>query len=239
MIKNNINNKSYIGQSINIENRWTHHKSELNNNRHINDYLQNAWNKYGEDNFSFIVIEECKESELNEKEIYYINKYNSMNNGYNLCEGGNGIRGYRHTKEEIEKMRMIQNPKTVLQIDSQLNIVNKWHGTSHISKELGYSKRNIDLCCNMKYGHKTAYGYYWFYEEDYINDKINWDYYLSEQKIIYDGKKVVQKDLNGNIISTFISIMDAHKKTKINRQSIQYCLQGKQKYAKGFIFEYI
>ena len=239
MIKNNINNKSYIGQSINIENRWTHHKSELNNNRHINDYLQNAWNKYGEDNFSFIVIEECKESELNEKEIYYINKYNSMNNGYNLCEGGNGIRGYRHTKEEIEKMRMIQNPKTVLQIDSQLNIVNKWHGTSHISKELGYSKRNIDLCCKMEYGHKTAYGYYWFYEEDYINDKINWDYYLSEQKIIYDGKKVVQKDLNGNIISTFISIMDAHKKTKINRQSIQYCLQGKQKYAKGFIFEYI
>ena len=239
MIKNNINNKSYIGQSINIENRWTHHKSELNNNRHINDYLQNAWNKYGEDNFSFIVIEECKESELNEKEIYYINKYNSMNNGYNLCEGGNGIRGYRHTKEEIEKMRMIQNPKTVLQIDSQLNIVNKWHGTSHISKELGYSKRNIDLCCKMEYGHKTAYGYYWFYEEDYINDKINWDYYLSEQKIIYDGKKVVQKDLNGNIISTFISIMDAHRKTKINRQSIQYCLQGKQKYAKGFIFEYI
>ena len=239
MIKNNINNKSYIGQSINIENRWTHHKSELNNNRHINDYLQNAWNKYGEDNFSFIVIEECKESELNEKEIYYINKYNSMNNGYNLCEGGNGIRGYRHTKEEIEKMRMIQNPKTVLQIDFQLNIVNKWHGTSHISKELGYSKRNIDLCCNMEYGHKTAYGYYWFYEEDYINDKINWDYYLSEQKIIYDGKKVVQKDLNGNIISTFISIMDAHRKIKINRQSIQYCLQGKQKYAKGFIFEYI
>ena len=239
MIKNNINNKSYIGQSINIENRWTHHKSELNNNRHINDYLQNAWNKYGEDNFSFIVIEECKESELNEKEIYYINKYNSMNNGYNLCEGGNGIRGYRHTKEEIEKMRMIQNPKTVLQIDSQLNIVNKWHGTSHISKELGYSKRNIDLCCNMEYGHKTAYGQYWFYEEDYINHKINWDYYLSEQKIIYDGKKVVQKDLNGNIISTFISIMDAHRKTKINRQSIQYCLQGKQKYAKGFIFEYI
>lgn len=239
MIKNNVNDKSYVGQSINIENRWTHHKSELNNNKHINDYLQNAWNKYGEDNFSFIVIEECKESELNEKEIYYINKYNSMNNGYNLCEGGNGIRGYRHTKEEIEKMRMIQNPKTVLQIDSQLNIVNKWHGTSHISKELGYSKRNIDLCCKMEYGHKTAYGYYWFYEDDYINDKINWDYYLSEQKIIYDGKKVVQKDLNGNIISTFISIMDAHRKTKINRQSIQYCLQGKQKYAKGFIFEYI
>ena len=239
MIKNNVNDKSYVGQSINIENRWTHHKSELNNNRHINDYLQNAWNKYGEDNFSFIVIEECKESELNEKEIYYINKYNSMNNGYNLCEGGNGIRGYRHTKEEIEKMRMIQNPKTVLQIDSQLNIVNKWHGTSHISKELGYSKRNIDLCCKMEYGHNTAYGYYWFYEDDYINDKINWDYYLSEQKIIYDGKKVVQKDLNGNIISTFISIMDAHRKTKINRQSIQYCLQGKQKYAKGFIFEYI
>ena len=63
-----------------------------------------------------------------------------------------------------------------------------------------------------------------------------------------DLSKIPQQNLNDwtvyiipalYIISTFISIMDAHKKTKINRQSIQYCLQGKQKYAKGFIFEYI
>lgn len=239
MIKNNENNKSYIGQSIDIKNRWMRHKSELNNNNHINNHLQFAWNKYGEDCFSFIILEECPIESLDEREIFYINKYDSMDNGYNLCEGGNGIRGYKHTQEEIEKMRMVQNPKTLLQIDKNLNIINKWHGISHASKELGYSRRNIELCCNMIYGHKTAYGYYWFYEDDFNNQKIDWDYYTSKQKIKYDGKQIVQKDLNGKIVDKFISIMEAHRITKINRQSIQYCLQGKQKTAKGFIFEYI
>lgn len=72
-----------------------------------------------------------------------------------------------------------------------------------------------------------------------IIKKIDWDYYTSKQKIKYDGKQIVQKDLNGKIVAKFISIMEAHRITKINRQSIQYCLQGKQKTAKGFIFEYI
>ena len=75
MIKNNINDKSYVGQSINIENRWTHHKSELNNNKHINDYLQNAWNKYGEHSFEFIIIEECTLDHIDEREIYWIDYY--------------------------------------------------------------------------------------------------------------------------------------------------------------------
>lgn len=240
MIKNKLNNKVYIGQSKDIHNRWIRHKSELNNNKHINNHLQNAWNKYGEDCFLFIILEECLESELNDKEVYYINKFDSMENGYNLCIGGNGVRGYKHSQEEIEKMRMVQNPKTLLQIDKDKNIVCKWHGASHAAKELGYSKRNIESCCNMITGHKTAYGFYWFYEDDYINNKIDWNYYLKEKRNVnYDGKKVIQKDLNGNIISTFKSIMEAHRITTINRQSIQYCLQGKQKTAKGFIFEYI
>lgn len=236
MIKNIKNNKSYIGQSIDIKNRWMRHKSELNNNNHINNHLQFAWNKYGEDYFSFIVLEECPIELLDEREIFYINKFDSLNNGYNLCEGGNGVRGYKHTKEEIEKMRMCQNPKPLLQIDKNLNIVNKWNGVSHASKELGYSRRNIELCCNMIYGHKTAYGYYWFYEDDFNNQKIDWNYYTSKQKIKYDGKQIIQRDLSGKIVAKFISIMEAHRATKINRQSIQYCLQGKQKNSKRIHF---
>ena len=77
MIKNVKNNKLYIGQSTDIKNRWVRHKSELNNNRHINNHLQFAWNKYGEDCFIFAVIEECSVSELDEREKFYINKYNS------------------------------------------------------------------------------------------------------------------------------------------------------------------
>lgn len=89
-IENIINHKKYIGQSVNIKSRWMKHKSELNNNNHDNDYFQKAWNKYGEENFEFTILEECSKDMLNERECYYIDLYNTMNRdyGYNLKSGG-------------------------------------------------------------------------------------------------------------------------------------------------------
>ena len=66
------NNKVYIGQSVNIMQRWYVHKTKLRANKHDNIYLQNAWNKYGERNFEFSLIERCKKEELDSKEEYYI-----------------------------------------------------------------------------------------------------------------------------------------------------------------------
>ena len=85
-IENIDTNKKYIGQSVNIEGRWSKHKTALRQNSHDNDYLQKAWNKYGENQFKFYILEKCEESELNEKEIYYINYYNTLDDhfGYNL-----------------------------------------------------------------------------------------------------------------------------------------------------------
>lgn len=71
-IENLSTNKKYIGQSVNISERWKKHISELNNGLHHNDYLQKAWNKYGIENFKFYVLEYCPIDKLNEKEIYYI-----------------------------------------------------------------------------------------------------------------------------------------------------------------------
>lgn len=89
-IENLINNKKYIGQSMNIEMRWRSHKSELRRSVHINDYLQNAWNKYGEDNFRFYILEECVIDIINDRERYYIALYDTTNRscGYNLESGG-------------------------------------------------------------------------------------------------------------------------------------------------------
>lgn len=90
-IENLINHKKYVGQSIDIYRRWKDHKHELNGNRHHNIYLQRAWDKYGEDNFDFYVLEKCDVSVINDKEIYYINKFDCMNGkyGYNIESGGN------------------------------------------------------------------------------------------------------------------------------------------------------
>lgn len=84
-ITNLINGKVYIGQSINIEERWKRHCTT-----HDNCYIHKAIQKYGKKNFSFEILEECEEAVLNEREIYYIDKYNSFDEGYNMTFGGEG-----------------------------------------------------------------------------------------------------------------------------------------------------
>ena len=84
-ITNMINGKFYIGSSNNIKNRWVQHKSSLHEGSHGNPYLQNAWNKYGGQNFKFEIIEECSPEVQFEREQFYLNTLNPFdNNGYNI-----------------------------------------------------------------------------------------------------------------------------------------------------------
>ena len=91
-IENIINNKKYIGQSVDVRKRWKNHKSALNQHRHVNCYLQRAWDKYGENCFKFYLLEACENLCLDELEIQYIQQFDTTdaNNGYNLNIGGNG-----------------------------------------------------------------------------------------------------------------------------------------------------
>lgn len=52
--------------------------------------LYRAFNRYGIQNFSIEQIEECDNSLLNEREVYWIKYYDSFNNGYNMTLGGDG-----------------------------------------------------------------------------------------------------------------------------------------------------
>jgi len=104
-IENIINNKKYIGQTKRLNDRWYHHRSLLRDNKHTNDHLQKAWNKYGEENFKHYVLEYCDYKLLDEREIYWIHYYNTTDReyGYNSKEGGqNG--GSVYTEESCKKM---------------------------------------------------------------------------------------------------------------------------------------
>jgi len=112
-IKNNFNENIYIGQAIDIENRWKCHKSALNNNKHQNSRLQNAWNKYGKDNFVFIVLDQCEESELTKREQYWIDYYGGINSSktYNFKEAGSKGRLSNATKQKIsQKQKGVPEP---------------------------------------------------------------------------------------------------------------------------------
>lgn len=84
LIKNLITNKVYIGSTKSFKKRFSQHKSKLQKNKHGTPHLQNAWNKYGGDNFEFSILEITNEN-LIEKEKKYISKYKSCNRlkGYN------------------------------------------------------------------------------------------------------------------------------------------------------------
>ena len=86
-ILNKFDSKVYIGSSLNLYNREYKHFWLLRKNIHDNKFLQNAFNKFGEDNFTFEIIEECESTFLIEKENFYINlfKANLSEFGYNLA----------------------------------------------------------------------------------------------------------------------------------------------------------
>ena len=105
-IENIVNGKCYIGSSCNIEHRWAGHRYGLRKNNHGNSYLQRAWNKYGESNFIFKIIEMCDSSLLQDREQYWIDYYNSASrdNGYNLCPKAYTKNGYKLSDETKKKM---------------------------------------------------------------------------------------------------------------------------------------
>lgn len=94
--------KKYIGQTSNEEKRKKEHIRKSKNKR---NKFYNAVRKYGWENFIYGVIEECDISLLNDKEIFYVNFYDSHKNGYNSTEGGKGVRGYIISEETREKFR--------------------------------------------------------------------------------------------------------------------------------------
>lgn len=89
IIKNNDNGKVYVGQSKNISHRKSTHFYDLKNNRSHSKSMQADYN-INPDAFSFEVLCECNENELDDLERYYIQKHKSdiLQYGYNLENGG-------------------------------------------------------------------------------------------------------------------------------------------------------
>ena len=139
-IENITTNKKYIGQSTDINDRWRKHISELNHNSHHNDYLQKAWNKYGEDDFEFYILEYCNEDELDEKENYYINFYDTIDRkyGYNLKSGG---QAHCHHTEEVKNKISESNKKAYqnqeLRELRSINALKQWANPNIKEKIMG------------------------------------------------------------------------------------------------------
>ena len=121
LILNKANGKGYVGQSKNIKQRWVKHKSDLNRKTHSNQHLQRAWNKYGKENFDFLILEYCSQNLLLQSEAFWVIFLDTKNNGYNLIDGGiatpilfsenNPMYGKHHSMKSRLKMSESQPPQ--------------------------------------------------------------------------------------------------------------------------------
>lgn len=101
-IVNKKNGKLYIGSSKTIERRLKDHRRLLSKGTHHSSKLQNAWNKYGEESFLFLVIVECSVDALRGIEKTYIDRYNTFRSGYN-CSDNTECPSNVNTPESIAK----------------------------------------------------------------------------------------------------------------------------------------
>ena len=108
-IKNLVNGKYYIGSSNNVKRRWKEHVNQLNSSNHHNMYLQNSWNKYGEENFRFQILEYVNnEKFLREAEEQWIHNLKSYERevGYNISiYTDSPLRGVKLREETINKLK--------------------------------------------------------------------------------------------------------------------------------------
>lgn len=156
-ITNLINQKVYIGQSVDIEKRWKTHKT------HSLDYYGEDFNcvfykairKYGLENFSFEVIEECSKEELDEKEKYWIKFYNSFLgfencNGYNMTLGGNNSSSKVLTYSQAKEIQNLLLNTRISQEEIG-KLFNIHQGTvSYINRGLIWKEENLSYPLRSK-----------------------------------------------------------------------------------------
>ena len=216
LITNMVNGKIYVGQAMDIEDRWANHRAGLNGGYHVNKHLQRAWDKYGADSFSFTVLTECAEEQLNTMEEYFIFCLDSYDSrvGYNKNYGGGGGRPTEETKKKIGEFH---KGKT-LSAETKRKL-SEFHKGKTLSAEtkrkLSESNKGKTLSAETK--RKLS--------ESQKNDK-------KKSKTVIGIHKVT------GLIVEYPSTREARRQTGIDNSYIAHCCKGKAKSAGGYTWMY-
>lgn len=117
-ITNKLNGKAYIGKTLNsVEARWQEHIMESNKERSFERPLYRAIRKYGVKNFILETLEEVSEDIVNEKEIFWINYYDTYQKGYNATRGGDG-KSFLDFEKIINDYNSLKNMREVAKLNN-------------------------------------------------------------------------------------------------------------------------
>ena len=134
-IQSTVNSERvYIGSAVNISRRWILHLFDLRHNKHHSPKLQNHFNKYGESDLVFIIVEPCLPEFLIGREQFYIDTLNPF---FNIVKTAGSILGYKHSVQTIKKMKENLN-STVFKPGSSGGL-----GRTHSEKQKQMSRERL------------------------------------------------------------------------------------------------
>lgn len=222
-ITNKINNKCYIGQSNNIKRRFTEHRCI---GHETNKSLKIAYKKYGIENFGFEILEECTLEELNEKEIYWINKLKPQ---YNRTSGGDGTPNHCVSEETRKKLKQ-KGKEFWEKLDENIKnkIITNNLKRPKIGHEVSEETRKKLRECNL--GKKQSIETIKKRKQTMINKKQN-GYVQTNQG---HNKKVICIEKN----KIYKSVKEAGLENEVRPSCISGVLKGRYKTCKGLHFEY-
>lgn len=175
---NLINSKKYIGQTINPQQRFNAHNSAAFNEKspEYDSCFHRALRKYGVENFKYEIIDTADTyEELNKKEIYYIQKFNTLvPNGYNVIDGGNNA--LRPHSEETKRKLMISHAQLSEDEVIQLRIAYQNHESpTKIFNEKYKGKMHYNSFLNIWTGARYKTIMPEVFKEKYRHTKLNED----------------------------------------------------------------
>ena len=220
-IKNTIDNNIYIGSSIDINKRKKQNFSALKNNKHYSRYLQMSFNKYKENNFSFSILEECESENLLIREQHFID---ILNPRYNICKIAGNSLGTKRTQEAKLNISKAQKERF-----KNTNVWNK--GIPRTKEEIENHRKKITGKPSKKKGIKLS--------KDSCNNISNGlkGRNLSQEHKNNLSKKVIEYDINGNILNVFVSLTEAAKDVNSFVSNLQRAMKNNKKFKKR-IFKY-
>lgn len=264
-ITNTINGKLYIGETAENKpiTRWKRHKYSIREGKGC-PLLRAAFQKYGEDNFKFEVILECKKDERFILEQQKIKEFNTLvPNGYNATLGGmgGGFKGKKHSEDTKQKMakattdnykaftperkeeiknKIILNLRPIQMTDEYRKKMRNINLGKKLSEETRAKISNSLKSMSHSLKEETRKKISESVKRTYENGR---DASFSEErkatfsKIMTEkrGVKIGQYTLDGTLIKTFDSIKIASDELKVS--TIWKAVNGKAKTAGGFIWK--
>lgn len=243
-IRNLINGNVYVGSAINLCGRYRSHLSELKNNKHGNNHLQNAWNKYSNDNFIFEILELVPDKlKLIETEQVWIDSYPDHQK-YNITPTAGSNLGIFVSEESRAKMALAKEIP-VIQINKYGSMVGEFRSISEASEKTGVSLSGISKVILGK--GIIAGDYMWVKKDDYSpninyeNVYLNYHERLRKQRKESSFKRSVYQicSVTGDIINKFKSVRAAEEHfNAVGKSSISMVCRGKINSCWGYFWMY-